>query len=250
MKKEWFADWFDSPYYHVLYQNRDHQEAEAFIKKLITFLNPKKGATILDVACGKGRHAKQMAELGFQVTGIDLSKNSIDHANVSKHENLAFFVHDMRLPFQKNQYDFVFNFFTSFGYFDTAEENQDAMNMMAEALKEDGTLVMDYLNAGRFIGGLSQKESKVIDGIIFETEKMTVNNKITKTIKITDEKKGVDAHFSEAVSLLTIDDFQKLALQAGLKITAFFGDYELNPYDENNSERLIMIFSKARSSLE
>jgi hypothetical protein len=97
---------------------------------------------------------------------------------------------------------------------------------------------------------LSQKESKVIDGIIFETEKMTVNNKITKTIKITDEKKGVDAHFSESVSLLTIIDFQKLALQAGLKTTAFFGDYELIPYDENNSERLIMIFSKARSSLE
>ncbi len=65
------------PYYHQLYFNRDDKEAAAFIDKLIEHLKPAPGATMLDVACGKGRHSIQLAGKGFDVTGIDLSEDSI-----------------------------------------------------------------------------------------------------------------------------------------------------------------------------
>ncbi len=56
--KQWFKDWFNSPYYHLLYSNRDEREAAAFIDKLVDYLRPAPGALMLDVACGRGRHAK------------------------------------------------------------------------------------------------------------------------------------------------------------------------------------------------
>ena len=114
MQQQWFKDWFNTPYYHQLYFKRDEKEASAFIDKLITYLNPAPGATMLDVACGKGRHSIRLAEKGFDVTGIDLSADSIEEALLSSSDTLQFFQHDMRLPFWINYFDYAFNFFTSF----------------------------------------------------------------------------------------------------------------------------------------
>ena len=80
MQQTWFKDWFNSPYYHQLYFNRDDREAAAFIDKLINYLKPVPGSSMLDVACGKGRHSIQLANKGFDVTGIDLSNDSINEA--------------------------------------------------------------------------------------------------------------------------------------------------------------------------
>ena len=114
MQQHWFKDWFNSSYYHQLYFNRDDREAEAFINKLIDHLQPSGDAKMLDVACGKGRHAMQLAEKGFDVTGIDLSEESIEEALRSENDRLHFYRHDMRHPFWINYYDYTFNFFTSF----------------------------------------------------------------------------------------------------------------------------------------
>ena len=56
-QKEWFASWFDSPYYHLLYQHRDDNEAKQFIGHLTEALDLPQGAKVLDLACGKGRHS-------------------------------------------------------------------------------------------------------------------------------------------------------------------------------------------------
>jgi 2-polyprenyl-3-methyl-5-hydroxy-6-metoxy-1,4-benzoquinol methylase len=68
MKKttEWFENWFDSPYYHVLYKHRNHQEAKAFINKLVLHLAPVPKAVFLDKACGRGRHTAHLAKKGFK----------------------------------------------------------------------------------------------------------------------------------------------------------------------------------------
>ena len=126
----WYKEWFDSPYYHKLYFERDEKEAEAFIRKLVEHLKPAKGSRMLDIACGRGRHSRTLSSMGFDVTGIDLSPSSIEFAKKIETGKLEFFVHDMRLPFRANYYDYAFNFFTSFGYFRTRREllrqNRDA----------------------------------------------------------------------------------------------------------------------------
>ena len=113
--KDDYNKWFDSPYYHILYENRDHKEAKNFIKKILKYLKLDRGSKILDAACGKGRHSIEIEKLGYKVLGIDLSKNSINKAKKNENENLKFLIHDISIPLE-SEFDAVFNLFTSFGY--------------------------------------------------------------------------------------------------------------------------------------
>ena len=114
-QQPWFRDWFNSPYYHLLYFERNETEARDFMDRLVTMLKPAEHARILDIACGRGRHSLAMAEKGFDVTGIDISPAMIEEAQKLGRENLHFYVHDMRLPFRINYFNYVFNFWNS-GY--------------------------------------------------------------------------------------------------------------------------------------
>ena len=120
MQKEqdiWYASWFNTPYYHLLYKDRDHREAALFMNSLTSFLNLKKNDSILDLACGRGRHSKYLYKRGFKVTEVDLSQESIAYAKQYEKNGLHFEVHDMCLSYPK-KFDAVFNLFTSFGYFE------------------------------------------------------------------------------------------------------------------------------------
>lgn len=143
---EWFATWFDSDYYHDLYAHRDHSEAAQFIDRLTDRIRPAVGARTLDLGGGAGRHARQLACHGLDVTGLDLSEASIRSANAFRHGRLRFARHDMRVPFGAGVFDYVFNLFTSFGYFDTADEHLAVIRNVASALTKGGRLVLDYLN--------------------------------------------------------------------------------------------------------
>jgi 2-polyprenyl-3-methyl-5-hydroxy-6-metoxy-1,4-benzoquinol methylase len=154
-EKSWFETWFDTAFYHQLYANRDEKEAANFINELLAELQPAPGSSMLDLGCGNGRHSKYLATKGFNVTGIDLSSSSIRSARKWENELLRFYRQDMRTPFGKNKFDYVFNFFTSFGYFnDTADDDKVVANISA-ALKDDGLLVMDYINS--FYAGKKSK---------------------------------------------------------------------------------------------
>src|SRR2546423_4153452 len=142
--RAWYKDWFNSPFYHKLYFERDENEAREFIHGLIHFLEPGSNARMLDIACGRGRHSLILADMGYDVTGIDISFDSIHHAKQFEKDNLSFFQHDMRLPFRINYFDYAFNFFTSFGYFATRREHDDAMRTIAGSLRGDGVFVIDY----------------------------------------------------------------------------------------------------------
>ena len=211
----WFENWFNSKYYHILYKNRDHKEAVFFLDNIIKNININNGR-ILDVACGKGRHAKYLNHLGFNVTGIDLSKNSIEFANKDSNENLKYFVHDMRSVFKKNHFDLVTNLFTSFGYFENQEDEQTTINAMSNNLKEGGLLLIDFMNVKKVISSLVTSESKEIDGIKFLIERKYDENHIIKKIIIKD--KDSDLNFQEKVRALTLYDFDVMLKKANMKI--------------------------------
>ncbi len=167
-EKAWYKGWFNSPFYHKLYFERDEKEAEDFIRNVIAHLKPVPGSFMLDVACGKGRHSKTLASLGYFVTGIDISEDSIQSAKAFETENLEFFVHDMRLPFRGNYYHYAFNFFTSFGYFRTRREHDDAIRTIAKSLKPGGIFLIDYLNVHFNEEHLSFAEQKKVNGTTYD----------------------------------------------------------------------------------
>lgn len=244
MQPTWFKDWFNSPYYHQLYFNRDEKEAAAFIDQLIGYLKPAPGATMLDVACGKGRHSIHLSEKGFDVTGIDLSEDSIDEALQSETPTLHFYRHDMRLPFWINYYDYGFNFFTSFGYFKTRREHDNAIRTIAQAIKPGGLFVMDYLNVHYAEDHLIHKFEKEIDGINFFITKWFDETHFYKKIVIEDESLDAPMEFTEKVAKFTLGDFTEMFAYQGLQLQEVFGDYSFCNYDVKKSPRMIMIAKK------
>jgi ubiquinone/menaquinone biosynthesis C-methylase UbiE len=238
----WFINWFDSPYYHILYKNRDEKEAKFFIENLVQYLRLKKSSKLLDIACGKGRHATYFNSLGFDVIGVDLSPNSITSAKENENATLQFAVHDMREVYQENRFDVVTNLFTSFGYFEKDEDEQKAINAMASNLKKEGFLVIDFMNAKKIMVNLVASEQKTIDDITFDINRKVSNQFIIKDIHITDSKKK--HHFQEKVKALTLADFSDFITNAGLKIIDIFGNYKLEEFNAQTSDRLILICKK------
>lgn len=237
-KKDWFTDWFNTKYYHILYQHRDDHEAQVFMNNLVSFMDLKKGSSILDLACGKGRHSIYLNSLGFNVTGADLSINSIKHASAFKNESLQFIVQDMRLPYPV-KVDAVFNMFTSFGYFANDDEDVRVLKNIKAALNENGVAVIDYLNVEKTIAKLVPKETIVLDDIAFHISKEVKNDFIIKKIEFTIEDKYHS--YYERVKCLNLERFSSLIEKAGLKIIHTFGDYNLHAFDKIKSNRLILL---------
>ena len=243
IEKAWFKDWFNSPYYHLLYQNRNEQEAQHFIERLICYLNPLPKSTMLDVACGKGRHSKVLADMGFDVTGTDLSEASIDEAMLDANENLHFYQHDMRLPFRVNYFDYAFNFFTSFGYFKTQREHNNAIRSIVQSVKKGGVFVIDYLNV-QYISDRIEKSTIVeANDIRFYVTKWEDEKHFYKQIQITEGNEPLNPENShtERVAKFTLEDFTKMLAQQGATVSAVFGDYSLGEYHTKESPRLIIV---------
>lgn len=241
-KKSWYRTWFDSPYYHILYQNRDKREAATFIDAILQELNPPGDAKFLDLACGNGRHSIFVNQKGFEVTGVDLSVNNIREAKNHESDTLHFDVHDMREPYLKGAFDFVLNLFTSFGYFQSKDENLNVLKSANFNLVRGGTLVIDFLNVDQVAKKLKSKEKLEFNGIVFEISRRVQNDLIEKHITVHD---GCEKHqFVEKVAAFSKASFEKYLGLSGFEIVNTFGNYYLDPFDPSKSERLILIAKK------
>lgn len=238
-KSEWFEEWFDTPYYHILYKNRNYSEAENFVRNLVDELQINPGHTVLDLACGKGRHSIFLNKLGLKVMGADLSSNSIAEAKKQENDRLQFIVHDMRETIPHAKFDFVVNLFTSFGYFDSREENLEVLLSIHEMLVKGGKLVIDFFNVEKVVKEMKATETKTVEGIDFHISKRFDGKHIYKNISFSDQ--GRSYHYTERVQGLAPDDFFQLLQEAGFRVVQTFGDIELNPFDSQNSERFILI---------
>ena len=243
-KHPWYKQWFDSRHYHILYGIHDRTEAADFTDHLLSELKPKRHSRMIDVGCGKGRHCLQLASHGHQVTGIDLSFQSIRQAKKLESPNLRFLQHDMRRNFGYCLFDYVFNFFTSFGYFKDQEEHDQVMMNMADALKPGGTLVIDYINVYKAAVNLKTSELKEIDGVVYHINRWVTESHFYKKIVINDQRPGPAQEHIEQVARFNREDFNKMFVKAGLQLAKVYGDYEMNPYDCRESPRLIMIAKK------
>ncbi|HEX6171538.1 MAG TPA: methyltransferase domain-containing protein [Chitinophagaceae bacterium] len=250
-EQAWYKDWFNSPFYHKLYFERDEKEAEAFILRLIDHLKPATGSYMLDVACGRGRHSRILAKKGFRVTGIDISFDSIAYAkkfvredSFGDHENLEFYRHDMRLPFRVNYFDYAFNFFTSFGYFKTRREHDDAIRTIANGLKPGGIFVIDYLNVHYSEDHLVYNEEKNLNGTTYEIHRWHDETHFFKKITINDPLLHHPIDYTEKVSKFSFGDLNDMLSYHGLQVQEVFGDYQMGNYDVRTKPRLIIVARK------
>ncbi|MFK5957294.1 MAG: methyltransferase domain-containing protein [Lutibacter sp.] len=237
--KEWFASWFDTSYYHILYSNRDYSEAQEFMQNIVSFLQLKKEKDLLlDLGCGKGRHSIYLNSLGFNVVGADLSKNSIKEAKKFENSTLQFIEHDMRNPFI-NKYNAILNLFTSFGFFEDNTEDIAILQNIKNGLKTNGIAIIDFMNVKKVISNLVEEETKTINGITFEINRYLKNGFIIKEINF--DADGKQHTYFEKVKCLDLPKIKLYLNSVNFKIKHTFGNYQLDDFDEEISDRLILV---------
>ena len=240
---EWFIPWFNSIHYQKLYSHRDEAEAARFVDALIHRLHPDRGAAVLDLACGIGRHAKQLASHGCRVLGIDLSAESIMMAKAAEGPDLWFRRQDMRLPFGNRVFDYVFNLFTSFGYFADFGEHLTVVHNVAQSLKPGGRFVIDYLNVSRAEKHLVPEERIERAGVTYTIRRWADGDHIFKHISVA-EPGARPMEYTERVAKLTPAEFRFMFELCGMSLVQAYGDYGLLPFDVDVSPRLIMVARK------
>lgn len=238
-REAWYKSWFDTEYYHMLYQYRGDHEAHNFIQRLLDYLQPVKGSQVLDLACGRGRHAKYLSEHDLAVTGVDLSSNNIAYARRYAAENLRFVQGDMRDDLGSDQYSLVFNLFTSFGYFDSRQQSLLAMHNIGRSMQVGGLLVLDFMNVEKVRLGLVREEEFSQACVRFKVRRVIRDGFVVKEISIQDRDE--QHQFEERVQLLDRPAFESMFNETGLELVKCFGDFSLSDFEPLKSERLIMI---------
>lgn len=252
----WFKSWFSSPDYLKLYEHRDTRDAKRIVTLLFKNIKLPKGAIILDLACGNGRHSILFARKGFNTTGLDLSRFLISQAKKKlKNEfkgqsgNLRFEIKDMRNIGHKNEFDLVVNLFTSFGYFKTDKDNEKVISSVSKALKPGGFFFFDYLNSTFLRKNVIPFDIKKFNGKSAIQMRSVDNKYITKDIYILSERKpnhyypGI-FHFTERIRLYSLADFRTIFRKNKLKMVRTFGDYSGSSFNEKKSKRLIILAQK------
>jgi len=239
-QNNWFTSWFNTSYYHLLYSDRNDEDAKLFIDTIVSFLKLSKDSKILDIPCGKGRHAKYLNSLGYDVLGIDLSEKNIAIAKQFENKKLSFRKGDIRAPLD-SQYDVIFNLHTSFGYFDTDKEHIDVLKNIKKSINANGLFILDFLNVEKVKKELISSEIKTVKGVDFHIHREIKDGFILKHISFTD--KGKSYNFTERVKYLDFNKFESYFKEAHLKIENHFGDYNLNEFNSSKSDRLIFIVS-------
>lgn len=241
--KEWYKDWFNTQYYHLLYSHRNENEAEFFISNLVKWIQLPSNSILWDNACGKGRHAHIFAKYGYRVIGTDICPENINYANQKyASQNVQFFIHDMRREFYQNYFDLCVNLFTSIGYFQYDYENKKVIRVMANSLKKGGYLLIDFFNPKYVIENIVPHETINIQNVSFEINRNIQDGFVIKKIQVIDGH--LKLNFEERVRLCNKDFFLIELNKSNIENISVFGDYDLSPFHENLSKRMIFLGRK------
>lgn len=236
MDSSWYEKSFQKEY-SVLYSHRDDDSA---FREIYSFINglklPKKGK-VLDLCCGSGRHSRALAQMGYNVTGVDLSDFLLGEAKKKSGGCVIRFLQsDMRvIPF-RNEFDIVFNLFTSFGYFLSDDDNKMALHRMVRSVKIDGHVVIDYLNPAFVRRNLNPLSKRTLGNMIIEEKRWVDDRFVNKHIIIKDPN-GV-RELWERVRLYPLSMMKEYLNSAGINELNVYGNYTLSPYSDG-SERMI-----------
>lgn len=233
----WYTEWFGTRYYKLLYGHRDEGDARAWAEAIMERAGLTAGQELLDMGCGRGRHARWFAARGLRVTGIDLSAESIQEAR-RECPDAEFAVHDMRLPFARERFDVAVCLFTSLGYSADRGDDQRALETAATALKPGGLFVLDLMNGAIVRKELIQEDCQVESDVRFTLQRRVEGDTIIKDIHVDDQ--GCSHRFTERVHAWTVEEVTTMISRAGLHVEAVTDGPDPVPFDPARSDRIVM----------
>jgi len=246
----WFEEWFNHPLYLEVYSHRDQDEAERCIRTILSVSDleykPRQSVSVLDIACGAGRHALELARLGYCVTGNDLSPFLLEEAKKEAAKcriDLSLTCCDMRSIAACAEYDLVVQLFTSFGYFSSRDDDMLVLRKVHAALKSKGRYVLDLINLHHLERTLVARSTRIAGELTVDEARRLEDGRVIKTIAISSPT-GETLNFTESVRVYERDEIVSMVLEAGFTLTSIAGDYNGGDYDEESSPRMMLFCRK------
>ncbi|HWS73387.1 MAG TPA: class I SAM-dependent methyltransferase [Thermoanaerobaculia bacterium] len=235
----WYQEWFGEEYLE-LYAHRDENEARQQVAFFTSQFGPIDGP-ILDLACGTGRHIQELQSAGYRAVGCDLSYVLL-RTGSDDYGAMPVARADMRaLPFCSGSLAGLVNFFTSFGYFSSEDENLQVVREMARVLAPDAPFLFDYLNVHRELDQLVRRETRETPSGTVEIERWfdRSDRSFNKRMTIGHRR------YLERVRGYDLDEISDMFASSHMTIRAAFGDFDGSAYSKT-SPRLILVGSKSR----
>jgi SAM-dependent methyltransferase len=244
----WYEEFFDEDYmrFHLVGGQREADRAPAECDFIVNALGLKPGDRVLDLCCGQGRHAVELARRGFEVTGADLSGYLLGLARDAAQQarvEVRFHRGDMReLPWEE-EFDAVIVMFTAFGYFDSEEDNEKVLREVRKALRPGGRLLLDLPNRDVFLNLIADGQRTwyeheghlVLDEHTWDSDRRRL--RLSRTIVAPDGTRRQTGHDLREYTHPEIVD--PLA-RAGLQWQRTFADLNMTEFDPEARRMLII----------
>lgn len=248
-RPEWFTRFFDTAYVDQLLEEKSPADTRAEVDFLVRRLRLPRGARILDVPCGYGRHAAALARRGFAVVGVDLSRAMIAEGRrrFTEGPRLRLRHGDMRRLGFHDEFDAVVNLYTSFGYFSPAE-NEMVLRRMARALKPGGRLVVDHRDPAydatlpRRLWYRAGQRRFILENRRFDRRTGIVDT--TQLVLSTGRPGAVQRRFR--IQELSLTRWRRLLRRGGLRLLGAYAGYDGRRYRPGATGRLIIVAERAR----
>lgn len=241
----WYEEWFNTKEYLNLYRNRNEGEAKKHVDFILNNVKTPPGSSILDLACGPGRHSIIFAQRGYNVTAVDLSNNLLSVARDAAAENglnICFIKSDLRDIKINCCFDIIINLFTSFGYFEKDEDNYTIFDVALKHLNYKGKFVIDFFNKHYLLQNLKEYSEETFQEVKYIQKRSVSGSRIIKEIKVISE--GQSKKFFESVRLFSPEEIICALNDRGFIIDRTFGDFDGKKFDPQLSERIIIFAEK------
>ena len=243
MSRPWYEVAFET-LYPIVYQHRDDSEATRAASTWgMLFADD---GPVLDLTCGNGRHMAAFAEAGVSMVGMDLSMFLLEAASNRKAAEGRVVNADMRaVPICRSSVGGVLSMFTSFGYFETDEENASVFGEVATILRPGGRFLLDYLNAGQVRQAGDVDRQRHVDRYAVEERRRVSpdGQRVTKRVIVTENDRVV-TEYEERVRLYDKEQLGAMLGANDLSIETLSGDYDGRAFDASRSSRLILLCKK------
>ncbi|MFN8475594.1 MAG: methyltransferase domain-containing protein [Anaerolineae bacterium] len=227
----WWASYFDERYLDVFGDSFTAEHTAREAEAIASFIDLPRGARILDLACGQGRHAIALARMGYQVTGLDYSPSLLAHARQAAEAagaDVAWVEGDMRdLPWQ-DEFDAVINITSAFGYFPTDEENEAVLHQVAKVLKPGGQFLIETMHRDYIVREYQQHdwyetESETLVWVLRLFDAVKGRTTVLERYRTADGNEGERYH---NIRVFTATEMHAMLRRAGLAPVDTWGEWD------------------------
>lgn len=241
---EWWKEYFSN--YYALTAFSMNNSAKKEVDFILNKLNLGSGSRVLDMCCGYGRHAVEIAKKGnYEVVGVDYSEHLInlakERSKMMKLNNLTYIKGDIRTFKPQKQFQLVLNLFISIGFFDE-ENNILAFKNLCESVQKNGSLVLELHNY-KNVKFKTYEKQRVPGGYIFETKRFLDERNSTLIVERLVTKGSESKQYRMQIRIYTLEEILNICEKYDMFYNMHFGSYDGDEFNEN-SERLILFLKK------